>query len=93
MSNDNIFHPHVNDILCARGKLAINWHRSLLCNGLIKHNRRECHSGDNSAKKELAANLVNHTHSCSPPGRFLKLIDNEWIELEHTLAIREKGRH
>lgn len=85
MINDNIFHPHVNDTLCARGKLAINWLRGLLCNGLIKHNRRECHSGDNSAKKELAANLVNHTHSC--------LIDNEWIELEHRLAIRKKGRH
>ena len=87
--SDKIFDPHENDVLCARGKLAMNWPGNVFYNKLIKCNRHECYIGDNNTKNQLAACLVNHINSLSPPGRFLKIIDNEWIELEHVLAIRK----
>ena len=89
MIKDKMFHPHENDVLCARGKLAMNWPGNAFYNDLIKHSRREYHSGDNSTKNQLATGLVHQIRSRSPPGRFLKIIDNDWIELEHGLAIRK----
>jgi len=95
-----IYDPERNDVLCGRGKFAMNWNGNLLFTSLVKSNKVTYFASDLKAKKKISKSIVDQIYSLSPPGRFLKMHDYEWVELSYKQAIqkarqalREDARH
>ena len=84
-----IFHPERNDVLCGRGKFAMNWKGNLFFSTFIKINKERYSKANNQIKQQIANDVVNEIQSLSPPGRFLMLSSNEWIEISNERAIRK----
>ena len=89
MSEDKILHPEKNDVLCGRGKFAMNWPGNLFYKYLIEYHRCNYFSGDNNAKRQVTVDIVNEISSRSPPGRFLKIINDEWVEAGNEIAVQK----
>ena len=90
MFKEKIYYPEKNDVLCGRGKFAMNWPGNLFHKDLIECHREHYFSADDLPKKrQLAVNIVDEIFSRSPPGRFLKLINDEWLEVDSEAAVRK----
>ena len=83
------YDPERNDVLCGRGRFAMKWNGNLLFTDLVKSNKITYFASDLKAKKQISRNIVNHIYSLSPPGRFLKMNDDEWVELGYKQAIKK----
>ena len=85
----NICIPRDNDVIGGRGKHAMRWSGNIAFNLVIKKNKEEYFKGDNKIKQQIAINIVNEIQFLSPPGRFLKSVDDKWIELTNEAAVRK----
>jgi len=84
-----IFNPHSNDVLCGRGKCAMNWPGNLFYKKLINKNKRRFMKGNICTKRLIAIEIVQEIHSLSPPGRFLKIVQDEWVEIHVDRALQK----
>ena len=65
----------------------MNWNGNLTFRALIKSNKVTYFESDLKAKKQISKTIVHQIYSLSPPGRFLKIHHDEWLELSYKEAI------
>ena len=87
--SSKIFVPKQNDILLGRGKFAMTWHGNVFFRELVLDSKERYDKGDNKVKKEIAQSILNEINALSPPGRFLKQMKSEWIEVGRDVAIKK----
>ena len=95
-----IYRPEQNDVLCGRGKFAMNWKGNTTFTALVKGSKATYFAVNLKGKKQISKNIIDQIHSLSSPGRFLKMCDNGWVELDYKQAtqkvrqaLREDARH
>ena len=78
-----------NNVICGRGRFAMNWNGNLLFTALVKNDKTTYFASDLKTKKQISRKIVNHIYSLSPPGRFLKINNDGWVELGYKQAVQK----
>lgn len=87
------FEPGEFDVVCSRGKQAMNSPGNVRYRALIKENlQRYSTSNTKQEKSAIVSNIIDNIQSKSPQGGFVRSVNNRWYKVSDHIAREKTGQ-